>query len=720
MSTTNGISGHGRDTHATAVSGGGRAGHPPSSTNDCQEFGVGNLAPALDNASGSASQVGDLACGVSNASGRAGRDEGHLEEWQKAARAAEGMRFAGLTIKRETRKAKRARPVVYSSEEDESVLDWPVLGEGGRAETPALSQVETGRVIDTLKEASIDAERARLRCRNLKGDISGVMKRTHRITMEGLKTLRVRLQNCEDDPPSAKETIAQLKAELKAMELRNKEVSEENTRLKRVIKRMETPLVTKTKDRTPDARHSDGSVKALAEAVRSVQQQLQQVQQQQQQQLQQVLQQLHQQPQRQQQQRQPQQRQPQPQRQQQQQQQQRQQTLSGAATGAGGPHRGPTLRAESTRPPAKQVSVGKALTPQDDFVQVLGRKRRRVQRREANVLSLAASRDVVNDAQPLLVQAPSKKKRKGRNRAQRRRRKLQREREVAAISLSCTEETTYRDALMRATEGINLKDLGIGTMSCRRGLTGAFIWQVRGKGANAKADRVAEALRNAVPGAKITRPLRTSTMRLVGLDAYANGTVIRNALLEVRSGTDPNLIKVGEIRIGRGRLGEATVTAPMPVIRAALERGRIDVGLTKVRVHELRQRPLTCHRCLARGHVVATCPATKSRTDLCYICGKPGHVAKACTDKVACPVCTDAGRKQTNHRAGSWECPVVPPKKWVDKVFVRAPNGGSETMTNRRSVVTGKETHRGMSQEDMEVEQGVPSTSIVVETAESP
>ncbi|GHJ61403.1 hypothetical protein NOK12_39210 [Nocardioides sp. OK12] len=115
---------------------------------------------------------------MSNASGRAGRDEGHLEEWQKAARAAEGMRFAGLTIKRETRKAKRARPVVYSSEEDESVLDWPVLGEGGRAETPALSQVETGRVIYTLK-ATIEAESTRLNCRNLKGDISGVMKRTH-------------------------------------------------------------------------------------------------------------------------------------------------------------------------------------------------------------------------------------------------------------------------------------------------------------------------------------------------------------------------------------------------------------------------------------------------------------------------------------------------------------------------------------------------------------
>ncbi|XP_035734906.1 uncharacterized protein LOC118447268 [Vespa mandarinia] len=241
------------------------------------------------------------------------------------------------------------------------------------------------------------------------------------------------------------------------MELRNKEISKENIPLKRVIRKRETPLAAKTKERTTDASHSDGSVKALAEAVRSVQQQLQQ---------------------------------------------QRHQTLSGAATEASGPHKGPTLRAESTRPAAQQVSIGKILTPQDDFVQVLGRKRRRIQRREANALSLATSKDKVNDPQPLRGQAPPRKRRKGRSRAQRRKKKMQREREVAAISLSCTEETTYRDALVRATEGIILKDLGIGTMSCRRGLTSAFICQGRGKGANAKAEPSGGGLKECCPRSK--------------------------------------------------------------------------------------------------------------------------------------------------------------------------------------------------------------------------
>ncbi|GHJ61416.1 hypothetical protein NOK12_39340 [Nocardioides sp. OK12] len=142
-------------------------------------------------------------------------------------------------------------------------------------------------------------------------------------------------------------------------------------------------MIAKNKEGSPDAIHSDWSVRALAEAFRSVQQQLQQVQQQQQQQLQQVLQQLHQQ-----QQRERQQRQQQPQRQQQQQ-QQRHQTLSGAATVAGGRHKGPTLRGESTSPTTKQESTVWLLTLQDDFVQVLGRKKTRDQRREAKALSLA-------------------------------------------------------------------------------------------------------------------------------------------------------------------------------------------------------------------------------------------------------------------------------------------------------------------------------------------
>ncbi|XP_047367415.1 uncharacterized protein LOC124956083 [Vespa velutina] len=486
------------------------------------------------------------------------------------------------------------------------------------------------------------AESARLRRRNLKGEISGLIKNSHKIRMEGIKTLSERFETRADNPPSAKETIAQLKAELRAKDLRNREVMEENVRLKRGNKRMEkvleNPPAGNSRSKSPDVRES---IRVLTQAVRGIQQQIQQLQQQQ---------------------------------------QQRQQTSGGATTGAGGPHKGPTLRAEPTRLPAQQVNVGKELIGQEDFVQVLGRKERRPQKKEANALPLTTPKDGVSDRHPLPGQTAFRKEGKKKRGAQRRRKREKREREVAAISLSCAGEMTYRDVVLRATEKVNLKDLGIVGMTCKRGLTGAFIWQVRGKGATEKADQVVEALRSSVPGVKVTRPLRTSTIRLVGLDPAANGTWIRNALLELHPGTNPNLIKVGEIRIGRGRLAETTVTAPTPVIQAALKKDRIILGLTVARVQELKQRPLRCHRCLARGHVAAMYSATKPRVDLCYVCGKPDHLAKRCTNKAACPICSDTGRKPTNHRAGSWECPVVPPRKWVDKAYGSRTNVRGETI----------------------------------------
>ncbi|KAI4473030.1 hypothetical protein M0804_015512, partial [Polistes exclamans] len=162
-------------------------------------------------------------------------------------------------------------------------------------------------------------------------------------------------------------------------------------------------------------------------------------------------------------------------------------------------------------------------------------------------------------------------------------------------------QALQRRVPIRARESISLKDIGLDKMTMRRGLTGAFIFSVRGKEAAVKADQVAEALGKAVPEAKIARPQRT--------------------------------------------------------------RGGVDFGLYRATVVELRQRPLRCHRCLARGHVAVGCPSPTSRASLCHQCGQPGHKAGDCQNKAECPVCRDAGHKNKGHRAGSWECPVVPPRR---------------------------------------------------------
>ncbi|KAI4473025.1 hypothetical protein M0804_015514 [Polistes exclamans] len=123
---------------------------------------------------------------------------------------------------------------------------------------------------------------------------------------------------------------------------------------------------------------------------------------------------------------------------------------------------------------------------------------------------------------------------------------------------------------------------------------------------------------------------------------------------------------------GRGRLWETVVSAAVEIAQSVISRGRVDFGLYRARVVELRQRPLRCYRCLARGHVSASCPSPTSRASLGYQCGQPGQNAKNCKNRVECPLCRDAGHRNKNHHAGTWKCLVFSPRKTNSETFATA------------------------------------------------
>ncbi|KAI4476162.1 hypothetical protein M0804_013825 [Polistes exclamans] len=306
-----------------------------------------------------------------------------------------------------------------------------------------------------------------------------------------------------------------------------------------------------------------------------------------------------------------------------------------------------TLAAAAPTVVPKTTKVSLPMSKGDDgFVEVVRRGGRRSGQAPAGREALAGSRTTTEAA-------PTRAARKNLKRRERRRRTQ----ETAAVSLTCDEEGGYLEALRKANEAIQLKDIGIDGLPCRRGLNSAFIWQIRGKEARAKAGKVAEALRRAVPETRVAVPQRCSAIRLVGLQAAVTATSIRCALLEVRPGIDPNVIKISSMRLGRGRLRKVTVTAPTVMCVAALDRRRINVNFTSVRVLALKPRPLRCHRCLARRHVAVACPAPVARIGVCFVCGEP-----------KCPICVEAGRLQADHRTGSWECPIVLPLRKEDVV----------------------------------------------------
>ncbi|KAI4475980.1 hypothetical protein M0804_013965 [Polistes exclamans] len=145
------------ETHATTVSGGVRAGHPPSSSVDCQELGVNNLAPALDLFIESASRVGDLACVAVNTPGR---ESSVVWRTQKRPRLMFG-----------------ASP----STSEGQLMDF--TGPARKVPTvPSTSSLETGRLLEKVREVVEIAEQDRKRSGNLKGDISSRIKHCH---MEG-------------------------------------------------------------------------------------------------------------------------------------------------------------------------------------------------------------------------------------------------------------------------------------------------------------------------------------------------------------------------------------------------------------------------------------------------------------------------------------------------------------------------------------------------------
>ncbi|KAI4473160.1 hypothetical protein M0804_015461, partial [Polistes exclamans] len=185
----------------------------------------------------------------------------------------------------------------------------------------------------------------------------------------------------------------------------------------------------------------------------------------------------------------------------------------------------------------------------DWFIEVVGRKKRRQQtkpavRQEKAITSGERTKRVGEEKKGKKGATGSGTKSKKKRKKKKKKSRSGGTRETAAISLVCNEVVLYCDAFAKVRESIFPKEIGVDTMTIRRGLTGAFIFNVKGKEAAVKADRVAEVLKRTVVEANIARPQRTKSFRLVTIDPSLNMTIVRNALLKIKGNIDPNSIWV--------------------------------------------------------------------------------------------------------------------------------------------------------------------------------
>ncbi|XP_025158948.1 uncharacterized protein LOC112589518 [Harpegnathos saltator] len=188
----------------------------------------------------------------------------------------------------------------------------------------------------------------------------------------------------------------------------------------------------------------------------------------------------------------------------------------------------------------------------------------------------------------------------------------------------------YRELLAEAKRKIDLDDLGIPKIKTRIGATGVLILEIPGEDRGAKADTLAEKLRDVLADkAKINRPQKMGEIRLRGLEISTDEEEARRKIAEIAA-------------------------------KKASEKGVITIGWTQVKVELLMARPMQCYRCMEKGHVQYNCTNETNRRGNCYRCGEYGHLARDCEKRVRCHICAEAGIS-AGHRMGGPAC--HPPKK---------------------------------------------------------
>lgn len=224
-----------------------------------------------------------------------------------------------------------------------------------------------------------------------------------------------------------------------------------------------------------------------------------------------------------------------------------------------------------------------------------------------------------------------------------------------AIVIAKAGELSYSDIIKKMKGEASLTGLGDNVARVRRTAKGEVLIQLK-RTTSHTTQQLKEEFDKVFAGQTTTRTLTQETLiEVKDLDEVTTAEEVGGAIRSRLNLKEETFINVKSLRKAYGGTQIAVVSLPSSQAIQLTSEGKLKVGWIIGRVRE-KISPTRCFKCLEFGHTARMCKNT-DRSACCMKCGKEGHKAAQCQAEPRCFLCIAKKLKETNHRAGSWNCP---------------------------------------------------------------